>query len=286
MPQKIFDPINQPFLFFRSVTANTKDSPLTPYHRHDAYEIFLFLSGNRKMCIENSCVQCRPGDMFIISPDQLHAGLCDEDCEYDRIVINIKKQFLDELSRKGADLNECFKFESINQIKYINLGMRDIETVIEIYERFQQSRTLSCFGQSLLTETYITQLLIFINQWFLSKQGEKPENLMPSLVSNVITYIHKHLTEDITLEGLEQAFFFSGRYISKCFKQHTGITVRSYILDQRITLAKKLLNKGCNVSEACYQSGFSDYANFIRSFTNYVGVSPGKYAKQVMNKAD
>ncbi len=281
MPQKIYDPISVPFLFFRSTTENTKDSPFTPYHRHDAYEIYLFLGGNRKMCIEKSCILCQPGDMFIISPDQLHAGLCDEDCEYDRIVINVKQEVLDGLSQKGINLGECFCFESINQIKRTNLTLREREAVIDIYDKYLKAQKQSGFGQTLLCETYITQLLIFINRWFLSGSSQgQTENLMPKLISDVMTYIHEHLSEEITLDSLAEKFFFDGRYISKSFKLHTGITIRDYILDQRIARAKKLLSVGSNVSEACYKSGFSDYANFIRSFKNHVGISPGKYSKQ------
>lgn len=280
MPQRIFNPISVPFMFFRNTTENVKDSPLTPYHRHDAFEIFLFLNGNRKMCIEKSCFMCRPGDMFIISPNQLHAGLCEEDCTYDRIVVNVKKQVLDGLSQKGVNLGECFVFENINQIKHTNLSVSERDEIIDLYEKYRRSIKAGGFGQSLLTETYMTQLLILVNRLFLSPSDKKEsENLMPGLISDVMTYIHHHLAEEITLGGLAEKFYFDERYISKCFKQHTGITIREYIFDQRIELAKRQLVQGRNVSEACYASGFNDYANFLRSFKKHVGVSPGRYAK-------
>ncbi|WP_244169688.1 MULTISPECIES: AraC family transcriptional regulator [Paenibacillus] len=53
----------------------------------------------------------------------------------------------------------------------------------------------------------------------------------------------------------------------------------SHVLDRRIALAKSCLSGGLSITEACYQSGFSDYANFIRSFTKTVGISPGRFAK-------
>ncbi|WP_159413111.1 helix-turn-helix transcriptional regulator [Ruminiclostridium josui] len=57
------------------------------------------------------------------------------------------------------------------------------------------------------------------------------------------------------------------------------MTLREYILDRRIEEAKRLLSNGENVSEACCKSGFSNYSNFIRSFTKLVGISPGKYMR-------
>lgn len=281
LPQKIFEPTPYPFMIFRNKTKEAKSSPLTPYHRHDAYEVFLFLSGNRKVCIEQSCFSCQPGDMFIISPNQLHAGMCDEDCEYDRLVINIKQDFIDSLSEKGIDFSKCFEFENTSEIKHVSLSIREREALIDIYDKFEYSRSHDGYGRELLNETYIIQVLIHINRWFLCGDEEQKENLMPTLISDVMEYIHEHLTEEISLSDLERNFYFSGRHISKVFKEHTGITVRTYIIDQRIALAKKLLSEGCNVSEACGYSGFCDYANFVRSFKNYVGISPGKYAKQI-----
>lgn len=65
------------------------------------------------------------------------------------------------------------------------------------------------------------------------------------------------------------------------FKKYTGLTLREYIADLKIEEAKKLLLSGENVSDACCKSGFSDYSNFIRTFTKATGLSPGKYAKSM-----
>ncbi|WP_313960282.1 helix-turn-helix domain-containing protein [Paenibacillus xylanexedens] len=60
----------------------------------------------------------------------------------------------------------------------------------------------------------------------------------------------------------------------------TGLTIRNYILNRRIELAQICLSEGMSITEACYRSGFGDYANFIRSFTKIVGTSPGKFVRK------
>ena len=139
------------------------------------------------------------------------------------------------------------------------------------------------FGYDVLTNAYLTQLLVYINEIYFHSTSVKERNIMPELISRVMEYISEHLTEDITLSRLSQLFYLNGTYISSQFKHHTGLTLRTYILDQKITLARKLLLEGYSVSETCSQAGFSDYANFIRSFTNLTGISPGKYCKQHRN---
>lgn len=100
---------------------------------------------------------------------------------------------------------------------------------------------------------------------------------MPRLVSGTIAYIEQHLTEEITLDILAEHFHHNGTYMSRCFKNITGISLHQYIIRKRISLAKKYLNEGCSPIDACYLSGFNDYSNFSRTFTKHVGESPKKF---------
>lgn len=132
------------------------------------------------------------------------------------------------------------------------------------------------YGQDLLADCYSTRLLVFINTLQQSSSA-LPHNLMPELVRMTMAYIEEHLLEPIYSAQLEQEFHYSGKYISQQFKEHTGLTIRSYIVNKRISLAMSHLAAGKSVAAACELSGFSDYANFIRSFTKVAGVSPGRY---------
>lgn len=284
MMNKFYVPIEIPFMFFYNKTTETKSSPLTPFHRHNAYEIFLFLGGNRKVCIDNQCFICEPGDLFLIGPETLHAGLCDEACEYERIVVNVKEDFLRQLSCEEMDFCKAFECGEKNPVKRIRLGYQDMKKIKTIYEDFENARKQSGCGQKLLTDTYILQLLILICRWL--QQGDmqsRSDNIMPQVVSDVMAYIQDNLTEELTVESLSKKFYFQDRYLSKVLKKYTGLTLRTYILDCRIARAKKLLCEGYNVSEVCYKAGFNDYANFLRSFKKHVGISPGKYVSQRRN---
>ena len=103
---------------------------------------------------------------------------------------------------------------------------------------------------------------------------------MPTYITGTMQYIKEHLNEPICLSALAQQQHISENYLCTQFKQHTGLTLRAYLLDRKIQCAKNLLQQGASVTDACYHSGFNDYANFIRSFTKVVGISPGKYKKE------
>lgn len=68
-------------------------------------------------------------------------------------------------------------------------------------------------------------------------------------------------------------------YAALHYRHHIGLPLRTYLLDRKINCAKKLLQQWEIVTEACYLSGSNDYANFIQSFKQSVGISPVKYKR-------
>jgi AraC-like DNA-binding protein len=85
---------------------------------------------------------------------------------------------------------------------------------------------------------------------------------------------------DNSLGGLTELsvlFHISSKTLNKHFKRLTGKTVPGFIRDERLEWARGLLNEGKKqVSEVAEMIGYSDTANFIRSFKKKYGHSPGK----------
>jgi AraC-like DNA-binding protein len=195
---------------------------------------------------------------------------------YERIGINIKKTTLERLSTKRSRLLNCFENHPIGENNLIHLNPDQLDEYITLCTNLKQALNSNYYGQDILSDAYLAQLLVFINTLYHTTINSY-NNIMPELVSNTMFYIRNHLTEDITLKDLSSEFSYNGTYISYLFKQHTGLTLRAYILDQRLTLAKRILSEGKSVTDACEASGFRDYSNFIRTFTKEIGMSPGRY---------
>jgi AraC-like DNA-binding protein len=68
--------------------------------------------------------------------------------------------------------------------------------------------------------------------------------------------------------------------LKKGFRQVFGTTAYAMVRQERIRRACELLDVGhLNVTEIGYRLGFSDTSHFIRVFTKYYGVTPGKYSR-------
>ena len=52
----------------------------------------------------------------------------------------------------------------------------------------------------------------------------------------------------------------------RLFRQETGYTITEYLTEKRLQNANELLRRGTPVTEACYQSGFRNYAAFLRAY--------------------
>jgi len=93
-------------------------------------------------------------------------------------------------------------------------------------------------------------------------------------VVEILRYIDGHLTEDITIEGLAERFFLSRYHMMRLFREHTGLTIHSYLVDRRLMNARDLIGKGYGATEACYKAGFNSYCTFCRAFNKRFGMSP------------
>lgn len=258
-----------------------------PYHKHGFYEVHLFIKGHATIYIEDKCYKPSNGDLFIYRVGQLHRCVITENSPYDRILLYLVPELLQGLSTPSTSLmkfDEIIRKTDNNAIHLSGQNLEDFIHTADIYIDSFKTDKNDVYGNDFVRFEAFTKLLLLINSYFGEPGKKEHKNIMPSIVSDTMNYIENyienHITETITLDELGKAVGYSPGYISTQFKYHTGLTIREYILDKRIELSRILLLEGKSVSEACLLAGFNDYANFIRSFTGKIGISPGKYKKE------
>lgn len=199
---------------------------------------------------------------------------------YERIVLNIQKDFLERLSTQQTKLSSCFLDRPNCEKNLIQLSTQELKSYLILSGNLRDVLKESSYGSDLLGISYLLQILVRTNQLYRDSENlefSEPKDLMPMLVQDTMAYIEEHLAEEITLADLSAAFFHNGTYISRRFKAVTGLTISEYILYKRIGRAQKYLAEGVPLTEASLMSGFNNYSNFSRSFTKQVGCSPKKY---------
>lgn len=267
-------------LLLRHLTTNY--SLNGTFHRHDGYEIYLFLKGNVNCYVEQQCFHMERGDLLVIRPGQYHRPAMLDSDNYERITLNFRESVLRHFSTDSTDLSAFFRDLSKDKVCFVHLSDEQLHGFLSLIAKTEQLLDSEEFGCDILIQSCLTRLFVLVNRAFRTT-GQSSSNIMPRLIRDLLCYIDANLSQPITLKTLEQEFYLNGTHISRQFKKHTGLTLRNYLLERRISYARTLLSSDLSITEVCNRSGFSDYANFIRSFTKIVGVSPGKYAKQQKN---
>ncbi len=272
MIQEFSDKITHKMLY-------SKHSYVKDFHLHNFYELFLLLEGEMNFYIHQSCYHIKTGALLVINDLEIHKIINVGSMDYKRIYIHIPPNFFTKYPSSELDLTSCFKNRNVGENNLMMLDSAQIRYFIRQYNHICESEDYSSAGKELLLETYLLQLLVIINNLYKKHTSTLP-NEYSTEINNIVNYLELHLLEKITLESLSKQLSLNKYYLCHIFKKETGTTIFNYLHLRRIATAKALLSEGKNVTEACYQSGFSDYSNFITSFKKTTGYTPKNYQKQ------
>lgn len=101
------------------------------------------------------------------------------------------------------------------------------------------------------------------------------------IVLNAIAYIREHYMEAIGLQDVAQCCNVSPEYLSRIFKEETGVKFVDFLANFRISVGKRMLATGnYKVSEVAEAVGFNDQKYFQKVFKKICGISPAEYKKE------
>lgn len=244
------------------------------YHYHDFNKIIVFISGNVTYLIEGTAYRLRPWDILFISSSQLHKPVIDPSVMYDRIVIWVNPGFLSSHSRE-CDLFTCFKMTS-EKNNLLRLDAKTSEYAKTIYAKLEEACKSTDFGTALLKNSIFLQLLVVLTRELIKGRWDDDiEDISSDIyIRNILDYINTSINDDLTIDKLAARFYMSRYHLMHKFKQLTGYSVHSYILQKRLIRADTLIKSGIPATQACEQCGFNDYSNFVRSYKKMFGASP------------
>jgi AraC family transcriptional regulator len=91
-----------------------------------------------------------------------------------------------------------------------------------------------------------------------------------------------NLDGEIAVQDVARACNLSRGYFIRAFRDTTGMTPYQWLIQERISRARELLqNPEVSLSEVAISCGFADQSHFTRVFSNVVGTSPGHWRRNV-----
>ena len=101
------------------------------------------------------------------------------------------------------------------------------------------------------------------------------------LVRNVANYVQHHLSDVITTDQIAEHCFLSRQHLSRRFTQEAGISLATFVRNEKVEEAKRLLRyTDKTVSAIGLYLGFSSQGHFARVFKETTGMTPGEYREK------
>lgn len=112
-----------------------------------------------------------------------------------------------------------------------------------------------------------------------TEEDDGPEH--SGVVSRVLSYLDRHISEKLTLDDLAGLFGLSPNHLGRLIRQETGKRFIELVAELRIEKAKVLLTGSeFKVGEIGEMVGYKNYLTFYKAFCRMEGVPPTEYARQ------
>ncbi|MBQ7934783.1 MAG: AraC family transcriptional regulator [Clostridia bacterium] len=100
-------------------------------------------------------------------------------------------------------------------------------------------------------------------------------------MTRAVEYIKENYNQNLSVESIANMLGIERSYLSRLFKTYKNKSTQNYIIDYRISRAKKMFEEeDLNVSQVCTAVGYTNVYCFSRIFKSRVGMSPKEYREK------
>lgn len=246
------------------------------------FELVYVLSGTGKECINNNRLDYKAGDMFMLSPNDLH----------DFKIESTTELFFLRFNDIYLKSNGIVK-DNVHRLEYLLYNARQlpgsilknesdkplVKAMIESIIREQINRD-NCWDK--LTLALVNALVVIVARNIEKYLPEQFNEDKEDRALEMIQYIQANIyhPELIKAEHISEKFGVSLSYISRYFKKQTGKTMQDYIAVYKTKLIEnRLLYSNMRMGDIAEELGFADESHLNKFFRKHKGVNPTEFRK-------
>ena len=234
-------------------------------HIHQCSELIYVTRGSLEATVGNTKRIISKGEIAVVSPFQVHTF--DTPSSVDLWVCVFSNELLEDIMPKQEIYKgrENFVFtpsEHLAEFLAHKLPDSKEEMISFDYTELRRIKTvLSC-----IFEEYVAAVPE------LSREDQN------SIISDILLYLDKNHSEDITITSVAQSLGYTSRHISRILSTLKIYNFRNLLNSFRIEHAKRLLRKtNLKMIDVSLESGFSNERSFYRVFQSIEGTTPKEY---------
>jgi YesN/AraC family two-component response regulator len=223
-------------------------------HKHDCIELLYFLYGNAEVKAADTCTEATFYDIVIYPKGMFHT---------EQLQFNHHQEII------------CL---------WVDIPGLELQSTICIQDK---DASIKWLLENLHTEYKSENPCQALIQHFVKMAAMLvarkcfEDNRANDIVSRVMKYIQDHMAEALSVKCLSEIVYVSKSYLSRIFKQKTGMTLIEYQRFVRIGAAKRLLvSSDTSIEEITYIVGYNCPKYFSRAFHVCTGKSPREFKNE------
>lgn len=258
---------------FRLFHLFSRSGAKVEYHYHEFCKLLLLISGRGGYVVDGRRYLLQPGDVVLIGSRSAHRPELEEDSTYERIIVYISPEFLQQSSTADCELMQLF---AARRGHVLRLRENERKKVFSLAGALEKELSGAAYGREILSNGSLLRLLVEIGRCQRQEGASNPNPVTPEdpRVTEWMHYLDRHLSEDLDMDALAEHFFISKYHMMRLFRAQTGFTIHTYLLQRRLLAARQLMDKGMRATEACYRCGFRSYSSFTRAYNKHFGTTP------------
>ena len=253
------------------------------WHFHPELELVYIEGVSAKRHVGNHISEYKGNDLVLIGANIPHLNFDHGvTTTYRKEVLHFKSDFRDKILNSLPELHQIDRLLELSKYGIAFYGA----TKLKAGELMKKLHLLKPFNY-FMTIMELLKLLASSNEFellhskpFINKYSRKEQQR----IRKIYGFVDENYQSKIPLEKVASLCNLTKPAFCRYFKKATGSTFIAFLNQYRISQAKRLLLKGKNVSEACYDCGFESLSYFNRSFKKITGQNPSEFKTRFNKK--
>ena len=247
-------------------------------HDHNFFELAYITGGSAWQNLAGKKERVKTGDYFIIDYGAVHSY---QECN-DFTLINclFLPEAIDDVLEGCRSFDEMLR---ICMIRYYRKAFAQDGRVLKLLRVLQMEYSKKEFGWKEIFRSRLKEILILMMRSTILQHTDFDHNKITNedeMISDLVRYLHKNGKERAVLTNYCQTHHYSLSYISRRFRQETGMTVLQYLHKIRIDQSCALLvGNRLSIAEIAQAVGYEDAKYFSEIFKRMLGMTPGAYRR-------